>query len=125
MSWIAIIAGLNLVASDGHQTASAIVEAPHSLDLVWLVFNQLAVALLIMAMVFCLVRILLGPSLADRVLAADTLSLQVVGLVILLAIQLKTSVYLDAALVVAIIGFAGTLAFAQYISAHAKARDDP
>ncbi len=65
-------------------------------------------------------RILKGPQLADRVLAADTFSLHVVGLVILLAIRLQTEVFFDAALVVAIIGFASTLAFAQYIGNRRK-----
>jgi multicomponent K+:H+ antiporter subunit F len=66
-------------------------------------------------MVLMLHRILKGPQLADRVLAADAISMHVVGLVILLAIRLRTDVFFDAALILAIIGFASTLAFAQYI----------
>ncbi len=65
-------------------------------------------------------RIVRGPQLADRVLAGDTFSLHVVGLVILLAIRLHTEVFFDAALVVAIIGFVSTLAFAQYIGNRRK-----
>ncbi|MBL1218225.1 MAG: K+/H+ antiporter subunit F [Planctomycetes bacterium] len=68
-------------------------------------------------MVLCLYRMLRGPHLADRVLAGDVLSMHVVGLVILLTIRLRTTAFFDAALVVAIIGFASTLAFAQYIGA--------
>lgn len=65
-------------------------------------------------------RILRGPQLADRVLAGDTFAFHVVALVILLAIRLRTEVFFDAALVVAIIGFASTLAFAQYIGTRRK-----
>lgn len=70
---------------------------------------------LTIGMLIMFYRIVRGPQLADRVLASDTFSLHVVSLVILLAIRLRTEVFFDAALVVAIIGFASTLAFAQYI----------
>ena len=74
-----------------------------------------------------MVRMVRGPEVADRVLAADVLSLEVVGLVILLAVDQKKSLSLDVALLVAIVGFASTLAFAQFIGANrlgAKPPDD-
>jgi len=77
---------------------------------------------LTLGMVLMLFRILRGPQLADRVLAGDALSLHVVGLVILLAIRLRTEVFFDAAIIVAIIGFASTLAFAQYIGNRRRPR---
>ena len=80
---------------------------------------------LVAGVLMCLFRILRGPHLADRVLAADTLSMQVVGLVILLTIRIGTTAFFDVALVVAIIGFATTLAFAQYIGAGAKQGQHP
>ena len=64
-----------------------------------------------------LYRMVKGPHVADRVLAGDVLSLQVVALVILLAVDQRRAVSLDVALLVAIVGFASTLAFAQYIGA--------
>ena len=73
-----------------------------------------------LAILLCLYRIMRGPHLADRVLATEALSMQVVGLVILLTIRLGTTAFFDVALVVAIIGFATTLAFAQYIGADAE-----
>lgn len=75
------------------------------------------VAALLIAMLLCFWRLWRGPSLADRVLAGDTLALQVAGLVIVLGIWLDESRFFDAALVVAILGFASTVAFAQYIGA--------
>jgi multicomponent K+:H+ antiporter subunit F len=62
-----------------------------------------------------LIRILRGPTLADRVLAADALALFVVALVILLGIVLRTDAFFDAALLVAIIGFVSTLAFSRFL----------
>lgn len=76
---------------------------------------ELGVILAIVGMMLCLYRMVKGPHLADRVLSGDTIAYQVVGLVILLTVRMESTTYLDGALVVAIIGFASTLAFAQYI----------
>ena len=86
---------------------------------------ELTIALLVLGMVLCLYRIFRGPGLPDRVLATDALALHVVGLVVALAIYLRTTAFLDVALVVAIIGFAGTLAFAQYIAATGGREEQP
>ncbi len=85
-----------------------------STNVLFFVVNA-GVLTLTLGMVMMLYRILRGPQLADRVLAADALSLHMVGIIVLLAIRLQTDVFFDAALIVAIIGFASTLAFAQYI----------
>jgi len=76
---------------------------------------ELGAILAIAGMMLCLFRMVRGPHLADRVLSGDTFAYQVVGLVILLTVRMESTTYLDGALVVAIIGFASTLAFAQYI----------
>ena len=86
------------------------------------------VFVLSLGMAMCLYRLVRGPALADRVLAADLLALHVVGLVILLTIYLGRMVFFDAALAVSILGFVSTLGFAQYIYAQARAAqadDDP
>jgi len=68
------------------------------------------------AFVMCLWRLLRGPTLADRSLGGDTLSMQVVGLAILLTIRMRTLMFFDAVLIISILGFASTLAFAQFIA---------
>lgn len=78
------------------------------------------VYILCLGMVLCLWRLIRGPELADRVLAADLLGLHVVGLVVLLTIYVGDLVFFDAALVVSIIGFVSTVGFSQYIYATAK-----
>lgn len=88
---------------------------------------EIGLLTVIAGMILCLYRMLRGPHLADRVLAGDAFALHVVGLVILLTIRLESLVFFDAALVVAIIGFASTLAFAQYIGSQrspAPTRDE-
>lgn len=99
-------------ASDA-SAADAVVHSHAEPFLFWVV--RLGVLSIITGIVFSLYRMLRGPHLADRVLAGDVLALHVVALVILLTIYMRTTIFFDAALVVAIIGFASTLAFAQFI----------
>ena len=94
------------------------------LEPVLFALTLVGVVVLVLGIVLCLYRLLRGPHLADRVLSADTLAVMVVGLVILLGIRLETTVFLDAALVVSILGFASTVAFAQYIGARFNPRED-
>lgn len=85
---------------------------------------QAGVGVLILGILLCLYRMIRGPHLADRVLAGDVIAMLVAGLVILLSIQMGSTLYYDAAMVVAIVGFASTVAFAQYIGAKNKYADD-
>jgi len=64
---------------------------------------QVGVVALVVGIGMAMVRMVRGPEVADRVLAADVLSLEVVGLVILLAIDQQRSLSLDVALLVAIV----------------------
>lgn len=82
---------------------------------------DVGIVLIAVAIVLCLIRILKGPSLPDRGLAADTIAVQVAGLVILLTIRLETLMLFDAVLIVSILGFVSTVAFAQYIGRRRQA----
>ena len=68
-----------------------------------------------LAFALCAWRLLKGPSLADRGLACDVLTMQVVGLAILLTIRLRSLLFFDAVLIVSILGFASAIAFAQFL----------
>lgn len=76
---------------------------------------QFALAATALAIVLCGWRLLRGPSPIDRVLALDTLYINVVALVILLGIQRRTPLLFEAALIVAMLGFASTVALARYL----------
>ncbi len=78
--------------------------------------------MLVAALLLAFVRLALGPSLPDRVVALDLISVITVGLIAAYAIDVEQPVVLDAALVVALIAFLGTIAFAQYIER--RSRDD-
>jgi multicomponent K+:H+ antiporter subunit F len=71
--------------------------------------------LLGLAMLFALVRLLAGPHAQDRVLALDTLYVNAMLLAITLGIREATTVYFDAALVIAIVGFVSTAALAKFL----------
>ncbi len=62
-----------------------------------------------------LLRTLIGPSLADRVVALDGLVVTIVAVTILHSIRIGSTRFLDVAVVVAIIGFVGTSAAARFI----------
>jgi len=76
-------------------------------------FATLAVAL---AMALCGVRLFLGPSVPDRILAFDTLYVNVVALVILLGVRWQSMMMFEAALIVAMFGFVGTVALSRYVT---------
>jgi multicomponent K+:H+ antiporter subunit F len=60
-------------------------------------------------------RVFKGPDAPDRVLALDTLYINAIALIILLGISLNSRMYLEAALLIAVMGFVGTVAMAKYL----------
>jgi multicomponent Na+:H+ antiporter subunit F len=67
------------------------------------------------AMILTIVRIILGPTLADRVLALDLLTLVALAFVCVIAVRTGLMLYLDIAIALALLGFLATVAFARYI----------
>lgn len=61
-------------------------------------------------------RLLLGPSRPDRILALDTLYVNTVALLVLLGIHLGSNLYFEAALLIAMIGFVGTVALSKFLT---------
>ena len=74
----------------------------------------LALALVGAAVLVALVRLVRGPDLANRVVALDLLSVLGVGIAAAAAVRSGDEVYLDVALVLALIAFLGTVGFARY-----------
>lgn len=112
---------LTLAADAAHAAPAAIGDHPFAHQVFFVI--RIGYVLLVAGIVLSLYRILRGPSHADKVLAGDVLSMQVVGLVVLLTMALGRHYFIDAALVVAIVGFASSVAFAQYIGARAAGED--
>ena len=71
-------------------------------------------AAFVLALLLNLYRLLRGPGLADRILALDTLYVNAIGLLVLAGVAQGNALYFEAALVIALLGFAGTVALAKY-----------
>ena len=61
-------------------------------------------------------RMVRGPDMADRIVALDTLTINAIGLVLLIDVALGTAVYFEAALLMAMMGFVGTVALARFVT---------
>ena len=77
---------------------------------------NIALAAITVSMLLCGWRGLLGPEATDRLLALDTLYLNTVALIVVLGMRWNTALLFEAALLVAMLGFASTVALARYLS---------
>ena len=69
-----------------------------------------------LSMMMCLGRLIVGPSIVDRLLALDTLFLNVTCLIVVLGIYWSTTSLFEGALLVAMLGFVSTVALARYFT---------
>ncbi len=69
-----------------------------------------------LSMFICLIRLIMGPSIVDRLLALDTLFLNATCLVIILGIYWTSTSMFEGALLVAMLGFVSTAALARYFT---------
>ncbi|MYL22453.1 pH regulation protein F [Halomonas alkaliantarctica] len=76
-----------------------------------------------LALILVFVRIVRGPSLPDRVVALELFSTTVVGLVAVYTIKTDVASFLDAAIVIALMGFLATIGFARFLE-RGGPRDD-
>ena len=74
-----------------------------------------ALATLGIALIVAVIRLVKGPTLPDRIVAMDLAGVLVVGLIVVLAASTGVHATLDAAIVIALIGFVGTVAYATYV----------
>lgn len=70
---------------------------------------------IMVAMLLCTYRLMIGPAAQDRVLALDTLWMCAMLLVLLLGILHGTQIYFEAALVIALVGFVSTVAMSKFL----------
>ena len=76
----------------------------------------IAIGLVSAALLLSFWRLLVGPSKPDRILALDTLYVNTVALLVLLGIHLRSNLYFEAALLIAMIGFVGTVALSKFLT---------
>ncbi|MCX7558752.1 K+/H+ antiporter subunit F [Sulfitobacter sp. F26204] len=67
------------------------------------------------AQILSMVRLVIGPSVGDRILALDTMVVNAIGLIVLLGIAQGTRIYFEVTLIIAMLGFVSTVAYARFI----------
>ncbi len=83
---------------------------------IFLISLNIATAAVALAMVLCGWRWVRGPDIVDRILAVDTLYLNAVALVVLLGIRQQSATMFEAALIIAMLGFATTVGLSRYLT---------
>lgn len=72
-------------------------------------------ATLALGQILAMVRLVIGPSTGDRILALDTMVINALGLVVLLGIYQGVQIYFEVSLLIAMLGFVSTVALARFI----------
>jgi len=76
----------------------------------WIVLGMISISIFL-----CFIRIILGPTMLDRVVALDCIGINLIGMIGILMIIQGTMAYVDAILVLGIVVFIGTIALVKFI----------
>jgi len=77
--------------------------------------SQIALVMMSLALLLNLWRLLRGPSAVDRITALDTMYVNTIALIVLLGVWRGSPLYFEAGLVIAMLGFVGTIALCQFL----------
>jgi multisubunit Na+/H+ antiporter MnhF subunit len=80
------------------------------------IVTEIVLVTLGIALLLAIARLIKGPTLPDRVVAMDLVGVLVVSLIVVVAASNQVRATLDAAIVIALIGFVGTLGYATYVN---------
>ncbi|HRF11433.1 MAG: K+/H+ antiporter subunit F [Candidatus Accumulibacter phosphatis] len=76
---------------------------------------EIAFVLIGAAQVLNLYRLVRGPDTTDRILALDTVGINAIALIVLFGIHTATTAYFEVALLLALLGFVGTVALCKFL----------
>lgn len=82
--------------------------------IVWAI--EIALGMVSLALLLDLYRLARGPSLPDRILALDTMYINAIAMIILMGMRLESDLLFEAALLIAVMGFIGTVSLSKYLS---------
>ncbi|MFN3863200.1 MAG: K+/H+ antiporter subunit F [Erythrobacter sp.] len=68
-----------------------------------------------LALALNLWRLIKGPDVADRILALDTMVINAIGIIVLAGIAAGSGTSFEAAMLLALVGFVGTVAYAKFL----------
>lgn len=87
------------------------ISAPDIMYLaIWITFGAVAIA-----QILAMIRLVIGPATGDRILALDAMVLNAIGLIVLLGIAQGSMIYFEVTLIIAMLGFVSTVAYARFI----------
>lgn len=84
----------------------------------------LSLILLTLSFLIVIVRVFIGPTLPDRILALDTLIVVAIGYIAINGVKSGFYLYVDIAIALALVGFLATVAFARFVLSHGMTRGD-
>ena len=70
---------------------------------------------LALGQILCMVRLVIGPTTGDRILALDTMVINALGLIVVLGIRQGVQIYFEVTLLIAMLGFVSTVALARFV----------
>ena len=76
---------------------------------------KITLAMVTLAAILNVYRLVKGPDAPDRILALDSLYINAIALIILLGMALNSRMYIESALLIAVMGFVGTVALSKYL----------
>ncbi len=76
---------------------------------------SVAMSCIALAVLLNLYRLFRGPTAPDRILALDTMVINVIAFIILFGIMESSTTYFEAALLLAMVGFVGTVAYTKFL----------
>lgn len=74
-----------------------------------------SLAILAISILVSLYRVIKGPSMPDRVIALDSIGINLMGIVAIISIILRTRAYLEVILLVGLLAFIGTVSFSKFL----------
>lgn len=74
-----------------------------------------ALVTVVLAQIMAMIRLVIGPDTGDRILALDTMVVNAIGLIVLLGIAQGTRIYFEASMIIAMLGFVSTVAYARFV----------
>ena len=84
---------------------------------------RIALGVLSLALLLTIVRIVIGPTLPDRVLALDTLTATAIGFIAVIGVRSGFPLYVDIAIALGLVGFLSTVAFARFVLVRGRAEE--
>lgn len=83
-----------------------------------ILIGPLLVATLGVLILICLVRVILGPTVPDRIVALDAINTLAIAMLVVIGLVFSEIIYVDVAIVYAMLSFVSTLYISKYMEGH-------